>query len=373
MIGGRLHESMGKNSLKAGRSSPARSSRSSGTARPVKVSNSPTPKLVSLKPIKESTQDWDRLEAKLKEWFRAELYYPLLKIMGKGRLTLQNANDDPLVSAIKSGRVTFDRGTFSGKFSSAISRSLREIGATFDRKSGTYKLRAAELPHEIHAAVSASYTRFERTVKAIDQKLAQILPAEIAESLEVEQIFDSSLWRTDRSFAETVKGIMVAPELTDERRKRLSEEWQDNMRLWIKDFTAKEISTLRKDLQKSAFSGNRYESLIKTIQKSYGVSANKAKFLARQETSLLMTKFQETRYVESGVLEYRWGCVKMPHDKSPGDHVKGNVRYSHGLLEGKIFRWADPPVTTNPGEAVRRNNPGQDYNCRCFAIPIVRA
>jgi SPP1 gp7 family putative phage head morphogenesis protein len=329
--------------------------------------------LVELRPIRESTEDWDRLEAKLVQWFKAELYFPLLKILGQGRKRLTNASDDPLVDAIKSGRVVFDRGTFSGKFSAAISRDLRALGAKFDRRSGTYKLPLTELPAEIRAAVNASYQRYTRTMEAVDRKLAQILPAEIAESLQVSSIFDSSLWKVDRSFAETVKGIMVAPELTDERRKRLSEEWQDNMRLWIKDFTEKEISTLRKDLQKSAFSGNRFESVVKTIQRSYGVSHNKAKFLARQETSLLMTKFQETRYTEAGVLEYRWGCVKMPHDKVPGEHMKGNVRYSHGLLEGKIFRWSDPPVTTNPGEPTRRNNPGQDYNCRCFAIPVVRA
>ena len=86
-----------------------------------------------------------------------------------------------------------------------------------------------------------------------------------------------------------------------------------------------------------------------------------------------MAKYKETKYVAAGVPEYRWGCVKMPHQSSPQAIYKpGDVRYSHGILEGKIFSWNNPPITTPPGEPERRNNPGQDYNCRCFAIPIVR-
>ena len=36
------------------------------------------------------------------------------------------------------------------------------------------------------------------------------------------------------------------------------------------------------------------------------------------------------------------------------------VRVSHRRNEGKIFRWDNPPPT---------GHPGQDYNCRCLAIP----
>lgn len=38
----------------------------------------------------------------------------------------------------------------------------------------------------------------------------------------------------------------------------------------------------------------------------------------------------------------------------------GRVRPSHAANEGKIFSWANPPDTGNPGEA---------YRCRCWAEP----
>ena len=119
--------------------------------------------------------------------------------------------------------------------------------------------------------------------------------------------------------------------------------------------------------------GNRREALIKKFMESYNVTENKAKVWARQETNLLMAKFKETKYLEAGVEEYEWRCVHMPHQPSPTAIYKpGEVRYSHAILEGKIFSWKNPPVTTRPGEKQRRNNPGQDYQCRCFALPLVR-
>lgn len=36
------------------------------------------------------------------------------------------------------------------------------------------------------------------------------------------------------------------------------------------------------------------------------------------------------------------------------------VRRSHRMNDGRVFSWADAPATGHPGE---------DYNCRCEAVP----
>ena len=38
------------------------------------------------------------------------------------------------------------------------------------------------------------------------------------------------------------------------------------------------------------------------------------------------------------------------------------VRSSHRMNDGRVFLWSDPPATEHPGE---------DYNCRCEAVPFV--
>lgn len=338
--------------------------------------------LIELPPIKETKKDFEDLEAELRKHWRATLFAPLLKELGLPQSTLKNAAmaGNALLEALNSGRVTFNRGVFSGKFNSDVSRDLRTLGARWDKKSSTYKIGLNDLPIEVRHAVSASEFRFKQTLSRIDAKLAKLVPAEIADSLQVSKFFDASLFKVDKDFRKNVEKITVAPQLSPEGRKKIADEWQNNMRLWVKDWTESEITKLRKDVQKAVFAGDRHGSMIKTIQKSFGVSADKAKFLARQETGLLMAKFKETRYTEAGINEYRWGCVHMPHDKNPAQHTPGNVRYSHGILEDKIFRWDNPKEVddfgrlkpngvSKPGNGL---NPGQDYNCRCFARPVLR-
>jgi SPP1 gp7 family putative phage head morphogenesis protein len=41
-------------------------------------------------------------------------------------------------------------------------------------------------------------------------------------------------------------------------------------------------------------------------------------------------------------------------------------RKSHRELEGKIISWDNPPDVGNG----RKCHPGQDYQCRCCAIPV---
>lgn len=326
-------------------------------------------KVITLQPIKETTEDYEAIEKAIRDLFKRELYLPLLRELdGNKSRVLQNAKLSDLHDALLSGQVTFNRGTFSGKFNSEISKALRELGAKFDRLTGTYKIEARALPLEMRQTISASDARFQQRLDRIDGHLGKVFTDEvlhknISKKLKVDHFFDRALWKVDKDFHRSVKNITIAPTLSKEARKRIASEWGENMQLWIEDFTQKEITELRSNLMKSAFEGDRYGAAVKTIEASYGVTERKAKFLARQETSLLMTKFKQTRYQAAGVDTYKWGCV--------GGSKNHPVRPWHRALEGKVFRWDDPPVTTKPGEAIRHNNPGQDYNCRCFARPMV--
>lgn len=316
-------------------------------------------KEIVLSPIKETTEDFEEIEKIISESFKKNLYQPILDIFGENP-SLKN-NLDYFISAIESGRITFYRGQFRGRFNSTVSRELKKIGAKWDRTQGSWKVHFSSLPLEVQEAIERSELRFQKKLDTMDRLLQKILPEKIADQVKIADLFDSTLFKTEKKIEATLKKISIEPTFSPEQRKRVAREYQDNMRLYIKDWTQKEIVKLRKEVQKHAIAGNRYEDMIKTIQKSYGVSHNKAKFLARQETSLLMAKFKETRYAQAGVNEYIWGCVAG----SPNHPV----RPMHKKLEGKRFKWDDPPVVDEQGN---RKHPGEDYNCRCFARPVVR-
>lgn len=312
-----------------------------------------------ISPIKENPQWFDALEEAIKTLFKKEIYFPILKEIALKPTTLQNSLDD-LVRAIQTGRVRHVRGVFTGKYSAQISKDLKEMGATWDRKLKVWRLNQSEMPQDLKFAIRISEERFERKLKKLDVTIEALVPEKIADKLKTENIFDRSIFKIDTAIKKSLKNITVVPELTREQRKKLASEYTENMKTYIKEWAEKEIVALRKDVQKAVFSGDRYETMVKTIQKSYGSSVSKAKFLARQETGLLMAKFKETRYLDAGAKKYKWGCVA-----GSADHP---VRPMHKALEGKIFSWQNPPIVNDKGE---KKNPGEDYNCRCFAKPIV--
>lgn len=323
--------------------------------------------MILLPLIKESTVDYEAIEKAIKDIFRKEIYLPLLQEFdARPNSRISNSKSVPgLLEALSSGRITFNRGVFSGKFNSEISKDLRALGAKFHRSTRTYRIQYKDLPREIIHAISSSESKFQSKIDAIDERLGDVIREEflgkgISSKLKTDHLFDRTLWRVEKDFQKSIRNITIAPQLTPEQRKRISDEWGQNMQLWIKDFTAKEITELRGKMMDTVFAGDRYGSAIKTLQDSFGVTARKAKFLARQETSLLMTKFKQVRYQDAGINVYKWVCVKgTPTHPVRPMHFKNN---------GKYYRFDDPPSVDNEGH---RRNPGQDYNCRCTARAAV--
>jgi SPP1 gp7 family putative phage head morphogenesis protein len=324
-------------------------------------------KIHQLKPIRETTQDFEDLEDEILKLFREEIYLPILEQLHQAK-SIKNAFDD-LADAIISLRITYNRGRFEGQLNSKLSRELRRIGAKWDRKQGSFSAPHSELPLEIKHAISIAEARARSVWRGVDAQLQAIDAAKVAEKLKTDSIFNKVLVKVEKSFQASVKDISIASQLTDKERARVAAEYTKNLQVYIQDFTQKETLELRNKIRDRSLSGLRYESVIKEIQDSYGVSQNKAKFLARQETSLMMTKFKQVRYQSAGIEEYYWQCVvgSPNHPVRPIHKALGDAKGPDG--KKKIYRWDDPPVVNLKGE---RKNPGQDYNCRCVARPIVR-
>ena len=79
---------------------------------------------------------------------------------------------------------------------------------------------------------------------------------------------------------------------------------------------------------------------------------------------------EHTRAYKAAYLTYlRTGLpieLSLKHVRQTPQYVwetrgDSKVRLSHRRNEGKIFRWDTPPPT---------GHPGQDYNCRCLALPF---
>ena len=125
----------------------------------------------------------------------------------------------------------------------------------------------------------------------------------------------------------------------------------------IKSLAAAQVTELHDILEEAERDGDRVETLRKRIQERLEVSRSKAELLARDQTLKLAAAVTKERQTQAGITQYRWS--------TSGDE---RVRPMHDELDDTIQDWDDPPVTNDAGD---RNHPGEDYQCRCVAIPIL--
>ena len=85
--------------------------------------------------------------------------------------------------------------------------------------------------------------------------------------------------------------------------------------------------------------------------------ANRAALIARTETARTASVLVQARAEHIGAESYIW--------KTAGDW---KVRPSHRRLNEHEFRWDDPPLSDPPDYHA---HPGQIWNCRCVALPII--
>jgi len=108
---------------------------------------------------------------------------------------------------------------------------------------------------------------------------------------------------------------------------------------------------------RSVMAGTRVEALASRIQERYSVSDSRARLIARDQTLKANADLTRVRHREAGVTSYVWSSSRDER-----------VRDVHAELDGFEFRWDDPPITSLTGE---RNHPGEDYQCRCVAVPVL--
>lgn len=298
------------------------------------------------------------IEAEINRIFMEVFYKPLLLAIRKTAKELKNESN-PVTDAIASGQIWYEDAQFFGTFNAAISRAMKEAGAHWNKKAETWGISATDLPIQWRMALASARLNFT----AMQQQIFKVIDNFDTEQIDrislIPDVYIGTINRINADFEPTIQAAYsgVQPQLTEAQRNTIAADWGQNLDLYIKKFSNENIIDLRQKIEKSALSGQRSSALIETIQQNYGVSQNKARFLARQETSLMLSKFHETRYKDMGSTRYKWSTS---HDE--------RVREDHKELDGKICSWDQPPVVDKSNG--RRGHPGTDFGCRCVAIPI---
>ena len=312
--------------------------------------------MISLKPVEENRTQEEIIFRKIKEYFDDLLFTFLEEVV---REPLENATD--INWYLKRGYLVYDKGYFilRKKLPNKISRDLEKLGAKWSRAKKAYYVKPERIPVDLAQTISEVNIHNQEKVEKIEQYLQGV-----EENLPVITLnFDKEVVKIgamlDKQFKESVGRInIIPPDMTDFQKTEIAQKYTTNLDYYIKKWTKKEIVKLREDIEPFVMSGYRAAGLEELIQKHKAVSARKAKFLARQETKLLVAQYRENRFKEAGVTHYRWQTI-----------LDGRERDLHREHNGKVFSWDEPPIID--ATTGQRGNPSQAYNCRCKAIPVV--
>lgn len=331
----------------------------------------------TLQPIMHKEGYTMLIEREIIAWFREAMFMPLLILLHEYQVPIDpkyqgikfdeegrtNAPVSALEEALKSGRVQYADGVFSGEFGSKISKELRDLGARFDREAKVFRIAPDAIPMELRGIVAAAQARsvdlHQKVLDALNAMQENVAASTLLFNFDaaVNRI-TSDLYGQFVKTTSSVEGIAVPAQLDEAQKKILTETLTENVELSIKDFAAERIPEMRRRVQENVFKGARSPQLAKILESEFGMSKRKANFVADQEAGLLTAKYRQTRYESIGVREYIWSTS---HDN--------RVRPDHAMLDGKRFSFSSPPVCNRA--TGKRCNPGEDFRCRCVARPVV--
>ncbi len=298
------------------------------------------------------------IEREINKLFYETIYYPVLRIARLRKIYALGEminSESALIEALHEGTVYYEDGVFYGEFNSHISKELKRLGAKLRPIRGGWSL--SSLPPDVMIAVADSNVRTKEMIQSVLSVLGDIPANAVIEKSDIPDLYYHTIGEINQAILKTLDDATIIPKLTDETKAILAKKWGENLELYIQKWVNQDIIKLRTQIMQNTMSGQRANNIVKLIQANYNTSLNKAKFLARQETSLLMSSMREQRYKDAGITRYKWSTS---HDE--------RVRPLHKRVNGQVFSWDNPPIVGELGEAL---NPGEDYNCRCVAIPII--
>ena len=314
-----------------------------------------------LQPIKDSPELIEELEAQIDVILYDILFAPLIKSIKENKRIFFNERDNSaIIKAIKSGKIRYGNNIFTGSFNDTTAKEFKKLGIKFNKRIKGYTKEMNNLPVNIQVAIAQredSYKQMARQLVATVDKINLNID-EATKNINFDDTLEKVYSDINKQFKKTVTDkIGLSINFTADQIRILSQEYTNNLKLYITEFTQKETLILRQKAEDIVLSGTRAKDFTKIIEERFAVSTKKAKFLAKQEISLLTSKFKQVKYENVGVSKYKWSISNV------------RTRPDHKALNGKVFSFDDPPISNTSTGA--RNNPGEDFGCNCQAIPII--
>lgn len=152
----------------------------------------------------------------------------------------------------------------------------------------------------------------------------------------------------DGEFKKVFKSVYAVDIFSNEpwlRDKLLQWEAQ-NIKL-IRSIPEQYLDSLHGKIVAAVEAGQHPRDLAKVIEATYDIPRNRARLIARDQTSKLQGQLTRERQIDAGIDSYLWRGV-----------LDERERDLHVEREGQQFKWTEPPSDGHPGQPIQ---------CRCWA------
>lgn len=290
------------------------------------------------------------------------IYKPMFEIMDIKQPKAVNSFS-VIAEALRDGKIYYVEGGFKAKdkFNNAQSRELEKWGAKWDKWEKMYKIPREQLPQEISVTLAEAQVQNELKINLIDEFLKEVqnnIPY-IVESMVFNEEVVTILDDAGKEIQKNVKHLnIIEPELSEAQKQEIAQAYTENVRGYvIKDFGDERIPEMRRKVQDIVLQGYRPDKVQELLEKEYGIASRKAKFLAQNETSIMLAEYKKSTYKEMGFNKFIWKTI-----------TDGRERELHKQLNNTTWSYDDPPIIDE--RTGQRGLPGETYNCRCEAIPF---
>ena len=326
------------------------------------------------------------------------IFRPILEVLKPVQKYYFNS-ENIIIEAIRSGQIQYINGKFYGKFNAKISKELVKLGAKYNKLTKTYDIEKQLLPLYIRDSIAYMSVFYADMAKKLNYvidniefnqlypNLKKIFEYELKDVLiedledESEKTLKPAFEKTGRGkkktvfeklkektkFKELEESIKIVPTIDKNLKKELVKNYIDNVNYSIAKFTDEARLKLRKMVMDNLFKngGLQIHSLVEELRKFKGVDERRAEFIARQDTSLLIAEYRKAKYKQLGITEYIWKVARTYEATKDRPH---GVRPKHWELKDTRQSFDNPPAVNKKGE---HKNPGEDFGCRCYPLPIV--
>lgn len=308
-------------------------------------------KHIYLKPINLKKKEIKKIYDSIKLFLKESLYNNITEIYKEHYKKSVYNTKQSILQLFKNEKLIVKNNVIYGDFNSYISKELRDLGLTYDKnKKGFIGI----IPNDILKICEELKIKNKRFIYDLDDYLNTYLQ-NLENNIETINIdyspmiedYKEQLINSFERF--NIKSSFLTTDINN--------NYINNSKLFIKNMLFEETTKMRNELRELVEQGASNKSISQYLQDNYKMTQKRSLFIARQESSLLLSEYSKQQYLNNGIKKYIWSTSNDER-----------VRKLHRELNNTIQEFNNPPIDDTNG---KRHNPGENFNCRCVAIPIL--